>query len=218
MVNYSLAFAYLKNRACYTASHFMNKKISHTLVAELATADYEIKKSHFVGAIIPCSTEQEALQGLRTLAVQHPNANHLAFAWRIRQHDGFINERCNDAGEPSGTAGRPILAPLEGHNIINAVVGVIRYFGGVKLGTGGLARAYGTAAKLAIENAVLTPWVEMASLNLTIDYSQLQLLEYQLNKCHGQIIEQQFTDRVTVTISLPSNEKEQIKKQFTNFN
>ncbi|NQZ54214.1 MAG: YigZ family protein [Piscirickettsiaceae bacterium] len=195
----------------------MNKKTSHYLVTELTTADYDIKKSHFVGAIIPSSTEQEALLGLRALATQHPNTNHLAFAWRIRQKDGFINERCNDAGEPSGTAGRPILAPLEGRNIINAVVGVIRYFGGIKLGTGGLARAYGTAAKLAIDAATLIPWVEMLELKLDIDYSQLQLLEYQLKQCHGLIIDQQFTDRVMVTISLPASEHSQIKKQFAGF-
>ncbi len=187
------------------------------IIVSPAQAEYEIKKSQFIGAVMPCANEQQALQQLRQLANQHSNANHLAFAWRIRQNDGFINERCNDAGEPSGTAGRPILAPLGGDNIINVVVGVIRYFGGVKLGTGGLARAYGTAAKLAIAQASLTPWVEMATFTLEIDYSQLQSLEYQLNKCHGQIIDQQFTDRVMVTISLPASERDQIKKQFETF-
>jgi uncharacterized YigZ family protein len=182
-----------------------------------AQAEYEIKKSQFISAIMPCNNEHEALQQLQTLAAQHPNANHLAFAWRIRQEDGFINERCNDAGEPSGTAGRPILAPLEGSNIINVVVAVIRYFGGIKLGTGGLARAYGTAAKLAIDKADLSPWIELAELKLDIEYSQLQLLEYQLKQCRGQIIDQQFSDRVLVTISLPASEYEQIKAQFTGF-
>ena len=106
---------------------------------------------------------------------------------RIRQPDGFINERSHDAGEPSGTAGRPILAPLEGENLINVVVGVIRYFGGVKLGTGGLTRAYGNAAKMAIEQAVFQPWVEMTEFKMEIEYSELQSLEYQLKKCHGEI-------------------------------
>ena len=195
----------------------MNKQTTQYIVTKANIAEYEIKKSHFIGAIIPCSTEHEALQGLRTLALQHPNANHLAFAWRIRQPDGFINERCNDAGEPSGTAGRPILAPLEGGGIIDAVVGVIRYFGGVKLGTGGLARAYGTAAKLAIDGASIIPWIEMAELNLIIEYSQLQMLEYQLNKCNGHIVDKQFTDNVSVTISLPLSAKEEIEQQFSGY-
>jgi len=186
-------------------------------IAQATTAEFEVKKSRFIGAIYPCATEQEALQHLRKLASQHPHANHLAFAWRIRQVDGFINERCHDAGEPSGTAGRPILAPLEGEDLINVVVGVIRYFGGVKLGTGGLTRAYGTAAKQAIAAASYIPWVEMTIIKFEIDYSQLQSLEYQLKKCHGQMIEQQFTDRVQVTIQLPASEAEQLHQQFSGY-
>ena len=184
-------------------------------IAQTTEVEFEIKKSRFIGAIFPCAHEHEALQHLRGLASQHPHANHLAFAWRIRQEDGFINERCHDAGEPSGTAGRPILAPLGGESLINTVVGVIRYFGGIKLGTGGLTRAYGTAAKQAIAAANFIPWVEMTELKLEINYSQLQTLEYQLNKCQGQIIDQQFSDRVVVVISLPAAEKTQIQQQFS---
>jgi uncharacterized YigZ family protein len=186
-------------------------------IKQTAHVEFEIKKSRFIGAIYPCANEHEALQHLRSLASQHPNANHLAFAWRIRQQDGFINERCHDAGEPSGTAGRPILAPLEGESLINTVVGVIRYFGGIKLGTGGLTRAYGSAAKQAIAAAKFIAWVEMTELKLEIEYSQLQTLEYQLNKCQGQIIDQQFSDRVVVTISLPAAEKIQIQQQFSTY-
>ncbi len=195
----------------------MKKQSSHNIITRSYSADYEIKKSHFIGAIMPCSNEREALQHLRQLASEHQNANHLAFAWRIRQDDGFINERCHDAGEPSGTAGRPILAPLEGHTIINAVVGVIRYFGGVKLGTGGLARAYGTAAKLAIEGAEINPWVEHVTFEMTLEYSQLQLLEYHLDKCKGKIIDQEFTDKVRVRMTLPASEKENILQLFPKY-
>ncbi|MCX4186835.1 YigZ family protein [Methylophaga sp. OBS4] len=186
-------------------------------VASSTQIDYEIKKSRFIGVIMPCSSEDEALRKLGQLARQHPHANHLAFAWRIRQPEGFITERFHDAGEPSGTAGRPILAPMEGESLINTVVGVVRYFGGIKLGTGGLTRAYAAAAKQAIAEARLIPWVAMSQLTLEIDYSQLQLLEYQLKQHNGQIIDQQFTDKITVTISLPASEKDRIKQQFSGF-
>jgi putative IMPACT (imprinted ancient) family translation regulator len=89
----------------------MSDSDNKQVVLNPSQAEYEIKKSQFIGTIVPCSNEHEALQQLRIIAMQHPNANHLAFAWRIRQEDGFIAERCTDAGEPSGTAGRPILAP-----------------------------------------------------------------------------------------------------------
>jgi uncharacterized YigZ family protein len=179
-----------------------------------AEIEYEIKKSRFIGVIMPCQSEDEALGKLGQLAHQHPHANHLAFAWRIRQPEGFLTERFHDAGEPSGTAGRPILAPLEGESLINVVVGVVRYFGGIKLGTGGLTRAYGTAAKEAIAAADIVPWVEMSTLKLDIDYAQLQPLEYQLKQIHGQIIDQQFTDRVSLTVSLPTEKKDALLQQF----
>ena len=184
------------------------------VLAAPVMVDSEIKKSRFIGFALPCSSEQQAMQHLRKIAGQHANANHLAFAWRIRQPEGFITERFYDAGEPSGTAGRPILAPMQGENLINAVVAVVRYFGGVKLGTGGLTRAYGNAAKDAIAAATLEPFVEMKQLTLHINYNQLQMLEYQLKQCRGEIIDQQFTDAVTVIISLPASEVEAIKQQF----
>jgi uncharacterized YigZ family protein len=178
-------------------------------------SEYEIKKSRFIGAAMPCDSEHSALKQLRQLAAQHPSANHLAFAWRIRAPEGFITERFFDAGEPSGTAGRPILAPLQGEELINTVVAVVRYFGGIKLGTGGLTRAYGNAAKLAIDAAEKLPWVEMAQLKLQIDYSQLQMLEYQLKQIHGRIVDQQFTDTVTVLIELPAKHLAAIREQFS---
>jgi uncharacterized YigZ family protein len=181
------------------------------------SAEFEIKKSRFIGAIYPCTSQKQALQQLNKLAKYHPNANHLAFAWRTRLPDGFISERCHDAGEPSGTAGRPILSPLQGQNIINVVVGVIRYFGGVKLGTGGLTRAYGNAAKLAINAVQLNPWVEMTEFEMEIRYSELQSLEYQLNKCNGQLIEQKFSDKVKVLVLLPLSEKKQLQQQFNHY-
>jgi uncharacterized YigZ family protein len=180
-------------------------------------AEFEIKKSRFIGAIYRCPTQQQAVQHLNKLAREHPNANHLAFAWRIRQEDGFINERCHDAGEPSGTAGRPILAPLEGDNLINVVVGVIRYFGGVKLGTGGLTRAYGNAAKMVIEQAEFEPWVEMTAFEMEIEYSELQSLEYQLKQCQGQLLDQQFSDKVKVLVQLPLAEKPSLLGKFKTY-
>ena len=187
-------------------------------VNTITQAEYEIKKSRFIGVIMPCSDEQDALRQLSGLAHQHPQANHLAFAWRIRQPEGFLTERFHDAGEPSGTAGRPILAPMEGEHLINTVIGVVRYFGGIKLGTGGLTRAYATAAKEAIRAASLHPWVEMQQLMLHIDYSQLQLLEYKLKQLHGKILDQQFTDKVKVLVELPAHDLDTIKQQFSNSN
>ena len=177
--------------------------------------EYEIKKSRFIGRIMPCQNQQEAVAQLNALAQQHPTANHLAFAWQIKQENNTIAQRGFDAGEPSGTAGKPILQVIEGARLINVVVGVIRYFGGVKLGTGGLARAYGAAAKQAYQACSPTLYIPMSTFKLNIEYAHLQHLESQLKKGNGRISDQQFTDKVQVIINLPDSAAEGIKQQFT---
>jgi uncharacterized YigZ family protein len=186
-------------------------------IPKAAEAEYNIKKSRFIGRIMPCENEQDAIRQLQQLASQHTQANHLAFAWQIKQENGALITRSFDAGEPSGTAGRPILQVIEGAGLINTVIGVIRYFGGVKLGTGGLARAYGAAAKQAYEASNPIEYVPMKTLKLTIEYNQLQHLEYQLKKCNGKIIDQQFANDVQVHIHLPESATDDIIKQFTSY-
>lgn len=184
-------------------------------VRKRSEVEFETKKSRFIGVIVPAKTKQEALCQLQQLASYHAQANHLAFAWRIRQPDGKVNERLFDAGEPSGTAGRPILATLQGENLIDTVVAVIRYFGGIKLGTGGLTKAYGQAAKQVIAQATLVPWIEMREVKLTLAYPQLQLLEYQLKQHNGEILTQDFTDSVKLTIRVPKTAVAELLAKFT---
>lgn len=167
-------------------------------------ASYEefIKKSRFIGVIAPCVTENAALQQLKQLYLAHPHANHIAFAYRIKTPQGLVC-RFHDAGEPAGTAGKPIFQHLEGKQLMNVLVAVIRYFGGVKLGAGGLTRAYGNTARQVIDAAGIMEYVEFATLELNLDYRQIPLLEYQLKKLDGQIIKQDFAGQVKVSISLP---------------
>jgi len=164
-----------------------------------------IKKSRFIGVITPCQDENAVLWQLRQLYAEHPNANHIAFAYRIKTANGIIY-RFHDAGEPTGTAGKPILQHLEGKQLINVLAAVVRYFGGVKLGAGGLTRAYSNAAKQAIALAELLPYVELISVQLTIDYNQMQSLEYLLNKIDGQLITQAFAEQIHMQIQLPAQQ------------
>ena len=185
------------------------------ITSSTTQAEYEIKKSRFISFAFPCASEQLALDYLHKLKSQYPDARHIAFAWRIRQADGLIAERFSDDGEPTGTAGKPILAPLEGQGVINTVVAVVRYFGGIKLGTGGLVRAYGQAAKLVLAQAQTQTWIEMAMIRLTIDYAQLQQLEYDIKQCNGVITAQTFTDDVQLSIELPATAAKAILKRFS---
>jgi uncharacterized YigZ family protein len=121
------------------------------------TLEDSIKKSRFIGVLMPCLNEPDVANDLRQLQHAHPNASHIVFAYRIKTGNGFIS-RFHDAGEPSGTAGKPIYQHLEGKELINVLLAVIRYFGGIKLGAGGLTRAYGNTAKRVIEIAELHPY------------------------------------------------------------
>lgn len=172
-----------------------------------------IKKSRFIGIISPCRSEREALQLLNRLHQKHPNASHIVYAYRIQSPDGLIC-RFHDDGEPSGTAGKPIFQHLEGKQLINLTVAVIRYFGGVKLGAGGLTRAYGNIAKQAIDCADIADYIEFTELQLNLDYSQLQQLEYQLKKMDGAIIGQDFSDNVRVRIKIPKHNADALTAIF----
>ncbi len=172
-----------------------------------------IKKSRFIGVVFPITSEKEVLLHIRQLQIEHPHANHIVFAYRIKTLTGIVY-RFFDAGEPTGTAGKPIFQHIEGKHIINALVVVIRYFGGVKLGAGGLTRAYGQTAKQVLDLSVLHPYIEMAEVHFTLDYEKFQAFEYALKKLNGQIVEQTFAGQISVTVSLPEALKLTLESQF----
>lgn len=184
----------------------------HCVKSKLTIED-TIKKSRFIGVIVPCASENEALLNLKQLQAEHPNANHIAFAYRIKTGHGLVC-RFYDAGEPAGTAGKPIFQHLEGKQLINLLIAVIRYFGGVKLGAGGLTRAYGNSAKSAIEAAEIYPYVELTTLRLTLAYNQMQPLGYQLKKLDGRIVEQDFAEQVSLLIQLPADNVDTLLQSF----
>lgn len=172
-----------------------------------------IKKSRFIGMISPSASERDALAFLKKLHEQHPNASHIVYAYRIQTAEGLVC-RFYDAGEPSGTAGKPIFQHLEGKQLINLVVAVIRYFGGIKLGAGGLTRAYSNVAKGVIEKAEIVGYVEMTNLQLILDYNQLQMLEYHLKKLDGEILKQDFSEQVLNLICIPKANLEALMLNF----
>jgi uncharacterized YigZ family protein len=161
-----------------------------------------IKKSRFIGFITPCDNEPDIQAILRRLQLAYPDASHIAFAFRIKTGNGFIS-RFNDAGEPSGTAGKPIFQHLEGKDIMNAMLAVVRYFGGVKLGAGGLTRAYGNTAKKVIETAQLFPYIEWVQQLLILNYKELPVFEHFLKKLDGQITNQDFAEQIRLTVTIP---------------
>ena len=173
--------------------------------------EYEIKRSRFIAVIGPTPNGQSLEAFPTELAHQHPQAHHLTYAWRIQTPQG-LRERCFDAGEPSGTAGRPILSHLQGKRLINVCLAVIRYFGGIKLGAGGLARAYGQAARQVLEIADIQPHVIFRTLQVRIDYSRFQDLPHRLTPFGATIEKAEYGADITVTIQVPENHYQAVKQ------
>ena len=173
-----------------------------------------IKKSRFIGVIIPCVNENEVLHQLKQLYLSYPDATHIAYAYQLKTDNGLVY-RFHDAGEPTGTAGKPIFQHIEGRQLINVLVAVIRYFGGIKLGAGGLTRAYGQTARAVIEAAEIYAYIEQTTVTLTLDYKQIQPLEYALKKLDGIILKQDFAEQVRVVVQLPAEQLDILLQSFS---
>lgn len=171
-------------------------------IEQAGAAEQTINKSRFFAIAAHCNSEQQVAQFLRAIAAQHASAHHLAYAFRIKTPDGVI-PRFSDAGEPSGTAGKPILQMLEGRALINVCVGVIRYYGGINLGTGGLVRAYSRTAKLALEKSLIAPYIEMQELSLNVQYNRIDELTRLVSQLKGKVLDKNFENGVQLKISLP---------------
>ena len=122
---------------------------SYITVSSVGSAEILISKSRFIGYAAPCSTEEEALAFLDSIRNEHKSAKHHCFAYIIGENSGIM--RYSDDGEPGGTAGLPIMDVLKNKNVVNCCIVVVRYFGGILLGTGGLVRAYTKAAQSAMD-------------------------------------------------------------------
>lgn len=183
-------------------------------IIQVGQAEQTINKSRFVAQAEYCADERAIGVMLRKLASAHAHAHHLAYAFRVKTPQGIV-QRFHDAGEPSGTAGMPILQHLEGRKLVNVCVGVIRYYGGINLGTGGLARAYGNTAKMALDAARIGPYVEMQQIRVVLDYAKLDYFTRELGKLDGQLLDKQFGEHVTVIAELPASEVEGLIKRFS---
>lgn len=163
-----------------------------------AKAETEIKKSQFISYLIPFSMFETTMEQLRK---NHTKARHFVWAHRTLNEHGQVVENCSDDGEPKNTSGKPTLKVLQGHSLIDTAVITVRYFGGVKLGTGGLVRAYNEAAQLAVAEAELIDTDSLSTLSVIIPYSMTRQADYQIERLGLTVLDRIF-ETETVTIKL----------------
>lgn len=181
-------------------------------VLEESNDEIEIKKSRFIGYAKPVESEEEALEFIEKIKKKHRDATHNVPAYVVGENNKV--QRCNDDGEPSGTAGVPILEVLKKENLRNVVVVVTRYFGGVKLGVGGLVRAYTKGAKAGIEAAKIIEKVRLYAVKYKIDYSLLGKLDYEIEKNDILLVEKSYTDVVELILLSREDEIDDLNQKI----
>lgn len=169
--------------------------------------EQEINKSSFITYLKLVTTPLDAKNYIKEIKELHPNATHHVTAYLV----GPTGEHghANDDGEPSGTAGLPVLDVFKKNDITNFVCIVVRYFGGIKLGAGGLVRAYSSSASLALKEAGTQPIINYQTLRLTFNYGFMNIIENKLK--NYEILFKDFTTNVTLTIKVPESDINTLK-------
>ncbi|SCB86951.1 IMPACT family protein [Gilliamella intestini] len=169
----------------------------------------EIKKSRFIVNAAPVTSAEQATDFINQIS--DPNATHNCWAWKIGQQYRF-----NDDGEPTSTAGRPILSAIEGQDCDQVVVVVTRYFGGIKLGTGGLIRAYGGSASHCLQQAELIELIARMTLQFHCYYNEWPIIENRLKELDSIIENQEFdAEGVNVNVAITKDKLQLLQKNIS---
>lgn len=171
------------------------------------------KKSRFIATVRPVETEEEAAAFIQEMKKQYWDARHNCSAFVIGERAELT--RCSDDGEPSGTAGRPMLEVLLGEGLCNVAVVVTRYFGGTLLGTGGLVRAYGQAVKAGLSQCIVISKEKGELLSIIADYNDIGRLQHLLAGLQVPVMDTVYGEKVTIRVVLPLSETEVVKQAVT---
>ena len=183
-------------------------------IAKNTTYEQTIKKSRFICSIARVSSDEEAQQFIASIQAANKKATHNCFAYMIGDNDQIQRE--SDNGEPSGTAGIPILESLKLAKIHNVVAVVTRYFGGIKLGAGGLIRAYSNTTTEAIHQAGLVQWIKQAILKITVTYALHDPLLYYLKENNLEVASEEYGVNVETSIYVNETDLKDVKEKLIN--
>lgn len=186
-------------------------------IKENTTNEITEKKSKFIANLFYVENKEQAEDIIKETKKKYYNARHNCVAYRIIDSDSII-EKQSDDGEPSGTAGAPMLEILKGKNLCNVLIIVTRYFGGILLGTGGLVRAYSDAVTKAIEKTEKIFKCEGYLLEVEIDYKTIENFKYYCKNNNINIVNIKYSDVVSCKIELDSNKKEKLMYEIDNKN
>ncbi len=184
----------------------------HRTLASVGHGKLREKASRFIVIAFPLPDEDAFKERMRIFKNEHHGARHFCYAWVLG--DDGERHRANDAGEPSGTAGKPILNRIQQAGLTWCGVIVVRYFGGTLLGKAGLVKAYGEAAQMALDDAAQVEHVACEAVRLVCDHAQLEAVRNVVTGCGGEIVESAFGARCELLLSLPRGSVEQLLDEW----
>ena len=185
----------------------------YTTVANFGEGEISEKHSKFIASVYPVTTENEAVELINALKKKYWDAKHNVYAYVLK--DGTC--RYTDDGEPSGTAGVPVLDTLKKQGIVNCLVVVTRYFGGILLGTGGLVRAYTAAANEGIKNAKVVKMVPAFVCKINCDYSEYDQLTRQLKDGNAKVQNSEFLENVQIEFTVRHENYDKLEEKLTEY-
>lgn len=190
--------------------------INYFTIVEESIHEIEIKKSRFLCYLIPIETEEEANEYVMKLKKEHYKANHHCWAYILGDNSEI--QRMSDDGEPSGTAGIPMLEVLKQKQVTRILAVVVRYFGGVKLGGGGLIRAYSSSVSEAINNTIIYQNISQIIVNLRLSYDLIDPLNYFIQTCSYRIsvLGQTYEEEVIYELAINEEDFEEMEVDLTN--
>lgn len=183
--------------------------------ATINQVSYKEKRSEFIGVLHPLNGPGDVAIQLRSLRKEYHKATHICWAYRAYEATGIV-ENHSDAGEPAGTAGVPILNVLRKHQLVNGVLYVIRFFGGIKLGKKGLARAYETCARLAITEATLLDFIPRRSISVECPYQYYGEIPRLVSREKGRVLAVESSELLRWEIELPKANIESFRCNLEN--
>ena len=185
--------------------------MSYQTLKRVVTARLEIKKSAFITYAYPVTSREQAMFHVEQLREQYADARHHCWAYIIGDPNNTTSAGFDDDGEPNGTAGRPILNVLQHKSIGNVIIIVVRYFGGIKLGAGGLTRAYAGSAQAAVDEMILSPYIPMITVEILAEFATEAQCRYVVESLDGSIENVAYSKQVTLTVTLAEANIEHLK-------
>lgn len=187
----------------------------YQIAAKALVEELVVNRSRFICYLYPCQQVEQAKAYIKELQQLHPQASHHCYAYVLGRPSDSQKYGFSDDGEPSGTAGKPMLLALQGSDVGEVCAVVVRYFGGTKLGTGGLQRAYGGSVRQALTLLETKVKIPMVNKRLACQYSQVNDVQHLLENVGGEILAQDYGEQVLFEIALPAEKVEVITAQLT---